>query len=134
MSYNSVLNVKAVVAALNQEKALVGAFSVITNLRMELFEALVHRHDATTWPGHTLTIITTCYYHPPPIHPVRICHNNKVTPVSIGSLTRLKTKEGRFYGKKYVTMTSAKELAVNKSLIYTQCAGTRVCLPRLVTL
>ena len=30
----------AVVAAFNQEKALVGAFSVITNLRMELFEAL----------------------------------------------------------------------------------------------
>ena len=33
---------KAVVAAFNQEKALVGAFSVITNLRMELFQALVH--------------------------------------------------------------------------------------------
>ena len=32
---------KAVVAAFNQEKALVGAFSVITILRMELFEALV---------------------------------------------------------------------------------------------
>ena len=32
---------KAVVAAFNQEKALLGAFSVITNLRMELFEALV---------------------------------------------------------------------------------------------
>ena len=32
---------KAVVAAFNQEKALVGAFSVITKLRMELFEALV---------------------------------------------------------------------------------------------
>ena len=31
---------KAVVAAYNQEKALVGAFSVITNLRMELFGAL----------------------------------------------------------------------------------------------
>ena len=31
---------KAVVAAFNQEKALEGAFSVITNLRMELFEAL----------------------------------------------------------------------------------------------
>ena len=30
-----------VVAAFNQEKALLGAFSVITNLRMELFEALV---------------------------------------------------------------------------------------------
>ena len=34
---NSVLNVKAVVAAFNQEKALAGAFSVITNLRMDLF-------------------------------------------------------------------------------------------------
>ena len=33
---NSVLNVKAVVAAFNQEKAL------ITNLRMELFEALIN--------------------------------------------------------------------------------------------
>ena len=32
---------KAVVAAFNQEKARVGAFSVITNLRMELFEALI---------------------------------------------------------------------------------------------
>ena len=32
---------KAVVAAFNQEKALVGAFSVIMNLRMDLFEAPV---------------------------------------------------------------------------------------------
>ena len=40
---NSVLNVKAVVAAFNQEKALVGAFSVITNLRMDLLEALLSR-------------------------------------------------------------------------------------------
>ena len=39
---NSVLNVKAVVAAFSQEKALVGAFSMITNLRMELFEALLY--------------------------------------------------------------------------------------------
>ena len=31
---------KAVVAAFNQEKALGGAFSVIANLRMNLFEAL----------------------------------------------------------------------------------------------
>ena len=38
---NSVLNVKALVGALNQQKALVGAFSVITNLRMDLFGALV---------------------------------------------------------------------------------------------
>ena len=32
---------KAVVAAFNQEKALVGAFSVTTNLRMDHFEALI---------------------------------------------------------------------------------------------
>ena len=38
---NSVFNVKAVIAAFNQEKALVGAFSVITNLWMELFQALI---------------------------------------------------------------------------------------------
>ena len=37
---------KAVVAAFNQEKALVGAFSVITDLRMELFEALMVRADS----------------------------------------------------------------------------------------
>ena len=36
---------KAVVAAFNQEKALVGAFSVITNLRMELFQALLEDDD-----------------------------------------------------------------------------------------
>ena len=52
---NSVLSVKAVVAAFNQEKALVGAFSVITNLRMELFEALGecdHPRPAAARAGH----------------------------------------------------------------------------------
>ena len=43
---------KAVVAAFNQEKALVGAFSVITNLRMELFEALPRtRHRGSLGGG-----------------------------------------------------------------------------------
>ena len=37
----SVLNVKGVEAAFNHEKALVGAFSVITNVRIDLYEALV---------------------------------------------------------------------------------------------
>ena len=36
---------KAVLVAFNQEKALVEAFSVITNLRMELFEALLSSHS-----------------------------------------------------------------------------------------
>ena len=34
---------KAVVATFNQEKALVGAFSVITNLQMDIFEANHYR-------------------------------------------------------------------------------------------
>ena len=38
---------KAVVAAFNQEKALVGAFSGITNLRMDPFEALAAAHTAS---------------------------------------------------------------------------------------
>ena len=38
---------KAVVAAFNQEKALLGTFSVIANLRMELFEALHYSLPST---------------------------------------------------------------------------------------
>ena len=45
----SELNVKAVVAAFNQEKTLVGAFSVITNLRMELFGALIFIYSGAAW-------------------------------------------------------------------------------------
>ena len=37
-----------VAAAFNQEKALVGAFSVITNLWMEFFEALVVTDDVVS--------------------------------------------------------------------------------------
>ena len=46
---NSVLNVKAVVAAFNQEKAQVGAFSVITNLRMDLFETLINQEKLSKY-------------------------------------------------------------------------------------
>ena len=67
---------KAVVAAFNQEKALVGAFSVITNLWMELFEALVIRDNMEyNWSvnglhgtlkhvphGVTLVIVVTSYH------------------------------------------------------------------------
>ena len=49
---------KAVVAAFNQEKALVGAFSVFTNLRMELFEALVETSTHRT--GGSL-VTTNCF-------------------------------------------------------------------------
>ena len=39
-----------VVAAFNQEKALLGAFSVITNLRMDLFEALLDSDWCSSFP------------------------------------------------------------------------------------
>ena len=47
---------KAVVAAFNQEKALVGAFSVITNLRMELFQALTNIPHLPIYPCFMLTV------------------------------------------------------------------------------
>ena len=53
---------KAVVAAFNQEKSLVGAFSVITNLRMELFQALeqaqciIDQYSEYKLPGIQLAI------------------------------------------------------------------------------
>ena len=47
---------KAVVAAFNQEKALVGVFSVIMNLRMELFQALVNTVLYITGTGQILIL------------------------------------------------------------------------------
>ena len=41
---------KALVGAFNQEKALVGAFSVITKLRMKIFEALVFTVFTSSFP------------------------------------------------------------------------------------
>ena len=50
---------KAVVAAFNQEKALVGAFSVLMNLWMELFQALISIYLIIYRISrkHTMTII-----------------------------------------------------------------------------
>ena len=51
---------KAVVVAFNQEKALVGSFSVIMNLRMELFDALeqsgAERQGPAVASGHGLIV------------------------------------------------------------------------------
>ena len=59
---------KAVVAAFNQEKALVGAFSVITNLRMELFEALMSTVQLMIMIAlsNTLTVTVTFSPHTSP--------------------------------------------------------------------
>ena len=50
---------KAVVAAFNQEKALVGAFSVITNLRLRSWDASIVQHLTTrlqTVGGHIIGV------------------------------------------------------------------------------
>ena len=83
---------KAVVAAFNQEKALVGAFSVITNLRMELFEALVQAatvfwdEDPATSTIQRVSLaelqfpaVTVCPDHATPAHAVRTVLNMWVT-------------------------------------------------------
>ena len=54
---------KAVVAAFNQEKVLVGAFSVITNLRMKLFKALLlaaHPENSHTLQSPTPPRLSCC--------------------------------------------------------------------------
>ena len=47
---HSVLNMKAVVASLNKEKALVGAFSVIVKSLRTTFEALLYSAPGTHAP------------------------------------------------------------------------------------
>ena len=60
-------------AAFNQEKALVGAFSVITNIRMDLFEALV-------------TSLLTLYH---PLLPALACLCRHCQPVLGNMLSRI---------------------------------------------
>ena len=59
--YHSVLNVKALVGTFNQEKALVGAFSVIVQPVVEPMEQhtalLLHSHQMHLPPTRTLTVI-----------------------------------------------------------------------------
>ena len=56
----NVLNVKVVVSVFNQEKALVGAFSVITNLRMDLrlnlYSTLTCLETLPPAPPHSLPL------------------------------------------------------------------------------
>ena len=56
---------KAIVATFNQEKALVEAFSVITILRMEIFEALVGA-SVRYFPLCTMTATTRPQPSPDP--------------------------------------------------------------------
>ena len=54
---NIVLNVKAQVGTFNQEKTLVGAFSVITNLRVDLrFKLYIQAAAAPDMSGQLITI------------------------------------------------------------------------------
>ena len=57
---------KALVGAFNQEKALVGAFSVITNLRMELFQALTITHLHSGNHESPVTVDIAAVAGPPP--------------------------------------------------------------------
>ena len=58
--YDNCVAVKAVVVAFNQEKALVGAFSVITNL----FQALLHTLPSTRDQGANTRTKENCFTTP----------------------------------------------------------------------
>ena len=70
---------KALVGTFNQEKALVGAFSVIKNLRMELFQAL----DLA--PGATVVMVggCGCFNNSMPIVRVSFGDRNRQFPVTL---------------------------------------------------
>ena len=71
---------KAVVAAFNQEKALVGAFSVFTNLRMELFEALV-KFLCNGNKMHTASHPSpAAHHHQPSMHPSQTSDRGTTSP------------------------------------------------------
>ena len=81
---------KAVVAAFNQKKALVGAFSVITNLRMERFEALVaHQHQPHLSLAQRVHLAENAlkrlgYYHGPASpSSVRLCYPHTTSIVKL---------------------------------------------------
>ena len=63
---NSVLNVKALVGTFNQEKDLVGAFSVIKNLRVDPDSGA-----PTTYPGHCYALHCGC---PGLATGITVCH------------------------------------------------------------
>ena len=79
---NSVLNVKALVGAFNQEKALVGAFSVI----VQLHRLIVSQHYLDTGHGVPLLaarLMSNCYIllHSCLLHPYwsALCHVSRAT-------------------------------------------------------
>ena len=80
---------KAVVAAFNQEKALVGAFSVITNIRMELFEALVLVPEHGGGPHQVAQVEAGAEHHHHPDHALRpaLTVHEVADPVDRGLLT-----------------------------------------------
>ena len=103
---------KAVVAAFNQEKALVGVFSVITNLRMELFEALVV----------TLSSLTPVY---PPRALLPLADSCSLPGQDPGvHIPRLKPPHGRVSqglggGRSEMNRTSAVERSIGSQSVFT---------------
>ena len=71
---------KVLVGAFNQEKALVGAFSVITSLQMNLFEAVAVELSVTCAVTETITACTRLALHSGSSGDYLYC----VFPVSVG--------------------------------------------------
>ena len=79
---------KAVVAAFNQEKALVGAFSMITNLQMELFEALVTCQIAAAHSGLISYLVIMVTAWPPPAYKLPLLISCSLQPPALDGYMR----------------------------------------------
>ena len=85
---------KAVVAAFNQEKALVGAFSVITNLRMELFEVLVTAVSTEGSGGRQGGNLMFYYFTVTPRHHITHRTDGALTTLSSNTVTQPRENSG----------------------------------------
>ena len=106
---------KAVVAAFNQEKALVGAFSVITNLRMEIFEALLgleslcsEEYDRQQYPAAELRTLS---HHRP------VLLAAAAGPGRLGDFNA-RFRHGKFCQQKYYYMLRKKYFSACKKIFY----------------
>ena len=117
---NSVLNVKAVVAAFNQEKALVGAFSVITNLRIDL------RLNLYWWLQERLPL------SPPPRIRVQVWRRRIISPATSPAVQFQSQHLTMFGYCYYLQPTSRPRHSEAVALVAAQCCCCS--LPRLYCL
>ena len=116
---------KALVGAFNQEKALVGAFSVIMNLRMELFDALLEKqcecHLQTWSEAHFITHLpaVSSHYRWRPSYLNRITLTNDqmrvIGPITLFSLPLPQWSPAYWWHPRHYLLTAHNEAPLQLS-------------------